>query len=93
MGSFGLPKEMKYPGGGDNSGDTEHANTEPAMPGPRVTTQAVGETKGANLTEGFAYMEGIHDVTTEEIGADTIGGGQVHMQHPKNAAGRGTRFG
>jgi hypothetical protein len=93
MGSFGLPKEMKYPGGGDNAGDTEERATEPAMPGPRVTTPVVGETKGANLTEGFGSMEQIHDVTPEELGMDTQGGGQVHVQMPKGAAGRGTRWG
>lgn len=94
MGSFGLPKDMTYPGGVENSGRVEEENTDPAMPGPRVMELAKSETTaGASITEGFGYKEEIHGVTPEEIGASTIGGGQVHMQHPKNPAGRGTRFG
>lgn len=84
--------KMTYPGG-ENPGDTEEANVQPAMPGPRVMTPPKGVSTGADLTEGFACREEIHSVTAEEIGADTIGAGQVHMQHPKTPAGRGTRFG
>lgn len=94
MASFGEAKKMTYPQGGENSGDVEQSNTDPAMPGPRVMELAKSETSAGNsITEGFGYREDIHGVTPSEIGADTIGGGQVHMQHPKNPAGRGTRFG
>lgn len=79
--------------GGENPGDINVTNVSPAMPGPRVTEQAVGETAGADITKGYAYCKGIDDVTPESIGADTQGPGQVHMQHPKTPAGRGTRFG
>jgi hypothetical protein len=92
MGSYAGQK-MTYPGGGENPGDTEHSNVDPAMPGPRVKTPERGDSAGASLTEGFACREEIHSVTPEDIGADTEGGGQVHMQHPKTPAGRGTRFG
>lgn len=93
MASYGLPVKMTYPGGGENAGDTEQVNVDPALPGSRVKTPARGPTTGADLTEGFGMMEGIHDVTPADIGMDTEGGGQVHMQMPKTAAGRGTRFG
>lgn len=93
MGTSTPPVKMTYPNGGENSGDTEQSNTEPAMPGPRVMKQVMDESQGSSLTNGFSECIGIHDITPEDIGADTIGGGQVHMQHPKNPAGRGTRFG
>jgi hypothetical protein len=85
-------KKMTYPGG-DNAGDLEHSNVDPAMPGPRVSTLVKSESNGQSLTDGLSERFGIHDVTPESIGADTEGAGQVHMQHPKTAAGRGTRFG
>ncbi len=93
MASYGLPIKPKYEGGGENAGDTEVSNVEPGLPFTRVTKPERGETAGANLTEGFAHMEEIHSVTPEELGMDTEGGGQVHMQMPRNAAGRGTRWG
>jgi hypothetical protein len=94
MASFGPPKKMTYPEGGDNPGQTEDQSaTEPSLPGPRVMKEEAGMTAGANITDGFGYREGIHDVSTEELGMDTIGGGQVHQQMPKDAAGRKTRFG
>lgn len=84
---------MKENGGGSNPGDASATNVDPAMPGPRVKTPETGDTMGASLTEGFGMKQSIADVDPHEIGADTQGPGQVHMQHPKTPAGRGTRFG
>lgn len=84
---------ITYAGGGDNPGDTEQTNVDPAMPGPRVMGQVKSLASGASLADGFGEQMGIHDVAPSDIGADTIGGGQIHMQHPKTPAGRGTRFG
>ena len=78
---------------GKNPGDVSPENVAPGLPGPRVTTPEVGDTSGANLSAGFGYKMGIHDVTEESIGADTMGPGQVHQQMPKDKAGRGTKFG
>jgi hypothetical protein len=86
-------KKMTYPGGGENAGDTEHSNVDPAMPGPRVSGLVHSDSEGQSLTDGLGMRKGIHDVTPESIGADNQGGGQVHMQHPKTSAPRGTRFG
>lgn len=85
-------KKMTYPGG-NNAGDTEVTNVSPAMPGPRVSTLIKSEAEGQSLTDGLGMCKSIHDVTPEDIGADNEGGGQMHMQHPKTAAPRGTRFG
>ena len=87
------PIKPSYDNGGENPGDASASNTSPAMPGPRVTKPETGETSGSDITKGFGYQQSIADVTPADIGADTQGGGQVHMQHPKNTAGRGTRFG
>lgn len=87
------PKSPSYDNGGENPGDASTSNTSPAMPGPRVTKPETGETSGSDITKGMAYQQSIADVTPSEIGADTQGGGQIHMQHPRNPAGRGTRFG
>lgn len=85
--------KMTYPGGGENPGDTEQANVDPAMPGPRVMSLIKSDSAGASLSDGFGEMVEIHSIAPKEIGADTIGGGQIHMQHPKTSAPRGTRFG
>lgn len=87
------PVKPSYANGGENPGDASASNTEPAMPGPRVTKLEVGMTSGSDISQGFGYRDSIADVTPAEIGADTQGGGQIHMQHPKTPAGRGTRFG
>lgn len=87
------PISPKYDNAGENPGDASTSNTQPAMPGPRVTKPETGETAGADVTRGYAYCESIADVTPADIGADTQGGGQIHMQHPRNPAGRNTRFG
>lgn len=85
--------KMTYPGGGQNSGDTEHSNVDPAMPGPRVSSLIKSDSEGQSLTDGLGMKMGIHDVTPADIGADNHGGGQIHVQHPKTSAPRGTRFG
>lgn len=84
---------MKYDNGGENPGDASTTNVDPAMPGPRVKTLDAGPTEGSNITLGYGMRQSIADVDPKEIGADTEGPGQVHMQHPKTSAGRGTRFG
>lgn len=85
--------KMTYPDGGENAGDTMQTNVDPAMPGPRVMTPVQALSAGSDLSMGFGERIEIHSVTPNDIGADTIGGGNVHMQHPKNPCGRGTRFG
>jgi hypothetical protein len=87
------PIKPSYDNGGDNPGDASTSNTEPAMPGPRVTSPDIGMTQGSDITQGFGFRESIADVTPADIGADTQGGGQIHVQHPKTPAPRGTRFG
>ena len=87
------PIKPTYDNGGENPGDASTSNTSPAMPGPRVSKPETGETSGSDLSKGLGYQMLIADVTPADIGADTQGGGQVHMQHPKNPAGRNTRFG
>jgi hypothetical protein len=84
--------KMTYPSG-NNPGDTEVTNVEPALPGTRVKTLEKGLNQNGDLQDGLSMKEEIHSVTPEDIGADTEGAGQVHMQHPKTAAPRGTRFG
>jgi hypothetical protein len=84
--------KMSYPGG-NNAGDTETTNVEPALPGTRIKTPDRGSSTGASLEDGVSCREEIHSVTPEDIGADTEGAGQIHMQHPKTSAGRGTRWG
>jgi hypothetical protein len=84
--------KMTYPGG-ENAGDTEATNVEPALPGSRVKAPEAGSSQGSDLAMGYGAREEISSVTPEDIGADTEGAGQVHMQHPKTPAGRGTRFG
>lgn len=84
--------KMSYPGG-DNAGDAEVTNVEPGLPGTRVRAPERSQSSGGSLEDGVSCREEIHSVTPEDIGADTEGAGQVHMQHPKTPAGRGTRFG
>lgn len=87
------PIKPTYDNGGENPGDASASNTSPALPGQRVMKQETGETGGSDVTKGLAYQQSIADVTPADIGADTQGGGQIHMQHPKTPAGRSTKFG
>ena len=75
-----------------NPGDFEKGG-QGALPPPRHKSPEMGETAGASLSAGVGYRMPIDGVSTDELGMDTQGPGQMHVQMPKNPAGMGTRFG
>lgn len=79
-----------------NDADLNKALNGPELSGPRVQTPNQGDTGlsgGSSLEDGYSMRESIASVTPEQLGMDTIGDSQMHMQAIKESAGRGTKWG